>query len=389
MGPITRQPISSTSQQSFIQGTEQAEHANKTKENHIAKIFLNSNEQAHLALPKIKKTVRKAYESEDVASKFRPGLVRRPSDIELGKQLANLSEKDDLDKRHGKAWTCISRRLDESGGRIYTYKYNTQIDYVDTYESIFPALEPIYGYVKYLSDGQSKQKKTSDFYTTLQSLGYGYKKEINGASMDLPDRDVLLARWEKLRQKNPDLKPLNILSSDGIAEDVPFALAFITHDGLLSSGEEFVHDHCYHILTLLEYLLACKNKNGNFIRNRFFEEEKLQLSKMINIAYTKIMLAERNLENEEAKGEADSKDLDLKKSQLAQMKILLGATADTFSANDVSDYAEWADVEPEETLYQYFKDELGSEAWTLYFKKRSGVENFNLQSLIDEFKKIT
>lgn len=389
MEPITHQPISSMSRQSFIQGTEQAEHADKTKENHIAKIFLHSNEQARLTRPRIKKTVRKAYECEDVASKFRPGLVRRPSDIELGKQLVSLSEKDDLHNKQGKAWTCISRRLDISGGYVYTYKYKTEIDYMDIYESIFPAIEPAFANVRCLSE----YKKTSDFYVALQSLGYGYKKDISGVYMDLPDRDVLLARWEKLREKNPDLKPLNILSSNGIAGDVPFALAFITHDGLLSSGEEFVHDHCYHILTLLKYLLWYKNENGDFVRNIYIEEQKFQLSKMINVAYAKITLAERHLKTEKAKGEASSKVLGLKKSQLAQMKTLLGATADSLSAraeaNSFSMYAGMADVDPEKTLYKYFKDNLESEYWTLYFENRYGAENFNLQSLIDEFKKNT
>ena len=61
----------------------------------------------------------------------------------------------------------------------------------------------------------------------------------------------MIARWGKLREASPELPPLNIASSKGIADDITFIEKYFTHEAILSDGGEFVHDHFAHVMSVL------------------------------------------------------------------------------------------------------------------------------------------
>ncbi len=94
----------------------------------------------------------------------------------------------------------------------------------------------------------------------LRRLGYQLTDNAGGKKiLTLPDRKAFLAAWEAMRQERfleiewPDI---TIASDRGIASNRAFIRAILSHDRLLSSGLEFVHDHFYHISTLVNLVLT-------------------------------------------------------------------------------------------------------------------------------------
>lgn len=127
---------------------------------------------------------------------------------------------------------------------------------------------------------------------SFHELGYcSCIDEENRLVIELPDLEALLEGWSCFQRKYPEknLPDLNIISSDGIADDLSFVRAYLEHDALLSNGREFMHDHYVHIRTRICRMLRGKKE---------YLEEKERLCMLLEIPYQAICRArEENAAN--------------------------------------------------------------------------------------------
>ncbi len=197
-------------------------------------------------------------------------------------------ELDAIAQKQGEIWECIGREPDENGGYIYRFRLRDAYDfeswrlndgvdideesedvqaraeaYIRKVEEIFPAVEPI---LAFLIRGESLMRS---------DLGYSLSYDKTGIYLNLPDKEALEARCEKLHKINPRFPLIKILSSDGVADDLAFIKAYLTYDLLLSSGKEFVHDHTAHLIRTIRAL-----SKENFILER--ERFRGKISEMLD-----------------------------------------------------------------------------------------------------------
>lgn len=269
------------------------------------------------------------------------------SELAINRAHPDVSE---LTKKTGKLWECIARTLQPSGGYIYQFKLKPEFDTVTTNlltknclmaaqaksKEIFPALEIYAEDYPYLElkfwkseklqeewiDGKcnavlqdsnglllsSKGSITEIFRSIRQTIKagldrrlkigedlrlLGFKKITNqkGVYLFLPDCEELKVRFGKLSKIRPNLGSLHITSSEGIASDMDFVKAYMTHDGLLSEGAEFMHDHSAHILPLL-YL---KLESESLSTKNIYEKSKKMIVNHVRIAFDRIINAEKGI----------------------------------------------------------------------------------------------
>jgi len=134
-----------------------------------------------------------------------------------------------------------------------------------------------------LKDGLEEFLQNGKF---LQELGYQMLEEKGKIFLELPDLPTLLGRWRNLREKYPEKKlpPFDVISSDGIANDLAYAEAYFTHDTLLSNGPEFCHDHQAHILSRIHRMLKGSDA---------YKKEKARGLKLIMSTYKAIHIFRR------------------------------------------------------------------------------------------------
>ncbi len=234
-------------------------------------------------------------------------------------------------QKQGHLWECIDRKPDEFGGYIYHYKLRKEFDFEtlvlvghdhtkdengddelervekaseEKTQQIFPAAEPegfedVSEILEFVSQGRFKK------------FGYSIKRDNTGVYLCIPDQEALEARFEKIRKFHPGSKPLKILSSEDVADDLTFIKAYLKYDVILG---EFVHDHFAHILPTLNLMLS-------FPEEYAIERERLR--GVITTFLGRINLAEQMIE----KGHLN--DL---KSQLPKIKTALGIAVDTLWA---------------------------------------------------------
>lgn len=160
-------------------------------------------------------------------------------------------------------------------------------------------------------------------FADLNRLGYSsFLNEQGKRILVLPDKDALIANWEILREEiNPNLPPLDIKSSEGVADDISFIEAFFTSDVLLSEGREFVHDHLNHVISTISMILTASPATLSTVSD--YKQIKSQLVKGVMGAYHKIMIVDRNIGGAER--------LKISKEQLEKFKVSLGALVDILS----------------------------------------------------------
>jgi hypothetical protein len=78
-------------------------------------------------------------------------------------------------------------------------------------------------------------------------LGY----TLDESSIVIPDATALLGRWNIEARKKPELQPLRIAPVDGIIKNIKFISEILTHDVIISSNREFVHDNLIHCVPTL------------------------------------------------------------------------------------------------------------------------------------------
>ena len=87
-------------------------------------------------------------------------------------------------------------------------------------------------------------------------------------------KEILL---NKLRTEEKYPPNLDIISSEGIATDVQYIKAYLSHDVLLSSEKEFMHDQFAHVIPTIR-LMFVKRVSG-------YQKLKAQISKLIDQTY--------------------------------------------------------------------------------------------------------
>ncbi len=203
-------------------------------------------------------------------------------------------------------WECIGRQFDEeSGGFCYesiikpevnTFpemkRFPTRVDIVhddsskeiraadEKIQKLSPAIQYHAFELAYLSEdpeilrlwerwlpymdvNADEKARLLKAAPTLRYLGYAFACKGDTVHTKYPDAKLLHYRWNKLREKSPDLPELYFTSIDGSARVREFVHAHRTTSGVLSTGEEFIHDHQYHVI--LSILL---------ILNPWFDSEK-------------------------------------------------------------------------------------------------------------------
>jgi len=207
--------------------------------------------------------------------------------------------------------------------------------------------------IKYNEDEEDPEIKNQ--YLTLKNLGYKSYADSEGIFLTLPDRKALLVQWDQLKQEKPDIPDLDIVSSEAIADDLDFVEAFFTHDALLSSGKEFIHDHTAHVIpTLVLMINSNKNENPDYKKDRF------KLVKKVAENYRKLMIAKTHLDQKQKL----NNDERLLKKELIKLEAALGAMVDS-----ISSYSQYKNPQ----LLDAFKSDFFKTIWnnpTFGFAKR-------------------
>lgn len=169
--------------------------------------------------------------------------------------------------------------------------------------------------------------ETENRHADLNILGYGsYLNEKGNRILVLPDKEALMSNWEILKQeKYPHLPPLEVLSSEGIADDMSFVEAYFTSDVLLSEGKEFVHDHTSHLMPTLSMMMSATAKNLSTAEA--YKKIKKGIIKEIMKGYKQIMLVEHKI--------GGSEKLNITKEQLEKIKVSLGALIDGLNPESI------------------------------------------------------
>ncbi len=108
-----------------------------------------------------------------------------------------------------------------------------------------------------------------------RQLGYSSQVETDGSlTLTLPNRRALLTRWAVYRRTHlhMELPKIDIQNQKGIASDIGFISCFLTHDALLSTGGEFLHDHLFHVVNLM-MLIFDKNQEGLSAAEKYYKEK--------------------------------------------------------------------------------------------------------------------
>ncbi len=201
----------------------------------------------------------------------------------------------------------------------------------------------------------------------------GYRMFLNEAKQliyELPDIEALQQGWKQAQKtyKTMDLPDLDVIDSNGIADDSSFAKAYMEHSALLSNGKEFFHDHTLHIQPIISSMI-----DGKY---------QILREKMVNILKD---LFEKIEKREETANKINNENTILNKEKLY---FTLGMIADTLSNlhSDPSKF-EKSIFDWNEFVNGRVTDNLREVGWEGYIKKRFGPET-SLQSIADLWMKL-
>ncbi len=331
---------------------------------------------------KVKRVV-KAKEAEDLG---RPARITRSHSMT---QLipGQKTEKEEIAARNGTIWTCVSRKPNKLGGYIYNYqmKYDSESELLDRMDKIFPAVEttgnegnipfvdisPFQSFSIHRELGYSYERK----YERIQPLKSPYpwmvmhtESKFVGAEISLLDRDALMANWEKLRETRPNLLPLDVVSGEGIADDMEFVESYFSHDVLLSSGKEFVHDSIVHVLPVLQ----------NIGIHQSYNKQRFIFVKSILKMYRPLMIAKKEME--EGKSNI-SEDL------LSKLNLVLGYITDVVSSfEDMKRYLEHLEIRERIIIERLWEHPNPGEKD--FIVRRFGVKKLSNESFSSVWEKI-
>ncbi len=187
--------------------------------------------------------------------------LKRSNSLPDLKKLKPIESKEEAIQRvSGELWECFDRTLGPHGGFIYHFRMKPEFtmgsgkskDEVEAainrkMDAIFPAVEANLSRLDEIFFDNN-----GGYHPLLQNLGYSCDKKTG--ILLLPDHEALKKGWTKLQQTYPQLLDLDIVSSEGVADDFSYINSYLTNDVLLSTGREFVHDHLFHVISIVRLL---------------------------------------------------------------------------------------------------------------------------------------
>jgi hypothetical protein len=309
----------------------------------------------------------RAKEAEDLHQRVHRPRSSSVSRVQPGSTSGIEADKIEVAKRSGVLWDCISRKPNKEGGYIYKFRLKDEYDNVtsknperllkaiDKISEIAPAVEaPAPGVRRYLGGITEEEylimtieenlggfekitpklieearpvfsaqaKEECRAMKQIRALGYDAEFKPTGVYFSCPDREALTARWEDLRSTHPELPKFDIISSEGIADDMAFVEALFSHDALLSDGKEFFHDQYAHLVPTLLTILQSKNSEHEY------QTEKIRFLSAVGKVLRRILIVEQSL----SRAESDPRIASVM-SKLNEIKALLGLYVDTTSSS--------------------------------------------------------
>lgn len=227
---------------------------------------------------------------------------------------SSSSRSEGLSNKDGKVWDCIEAKVDpESGGTLYTFAFNQEkaSRCSNVYADTFPAVEYELYDIENLFDNMREPE-------LMGRLGYRLDKE-NG-TITVPDSQLFSHRWKKEQENNPTLPDFKICDAEGIASDEDFIEAMFTHDVVLSSSNEMVHDHFAHIVPLLQQILETDPDQ----RVEKYTNTRALFRDLIKGLWEEVQAIKTEMD---ANGETD-----ITKDELNKIITLLGITTDSVNS---------------------------------------------------------
>lgn len=221
-------------------------------------------------------------------------------------------------------------------------------------------------------------------------VSYGASVLLKGQTdvLTLPDREALLGNWRVEMEKDPTLQDFDILDSAGVATDLAFIEAYMTHRALLSDGKEFIHDHLNHVGIFIQSLLLFRKLGKNI------DQEKAGWLRILLDPYRVLMLMKYNPEKLIAEEEDFAAQEDLKEIQALidgknNYEVALtafGWMVDVFTSPLIVNYAQ-------DSLQEQLREMLSPTSMRLtatlpYFTQKFGKGNINYRDLEKLFNKI-
>ena len=378
----------------------------------------------------VKAKGKKAKEAEDVSPRQELKRSLSTPRIRAGQASGVKADQIEVSKRSGEMWECVKRTPDVEDGYLYTFRLKDEYDDVSSkkpvrlyaaeekVKEIFPAIEPYSSSVQQYDPALTKEKflqlkfanavqeyemtypdqfefqkdeiimqirlitlpifkRQWNEIQTFKILGLGVEFCEDGVYFTLPDKNALLARWEKLREMRPELPKLHVHSSEGIADDMDFVEAYFTHDVLMSDGKEFIHDYFAHILPTIG-LMVSSEVGGN----PKYSKQRVKMIKQIGKIYRRIKIAERMIVEKDI---IISKKL---KNNLDKIKGLLGAYVDVFT--NIKEATQVNKLLDGFSITDHLKLMVKDNIWKPYWNRRFGAENtlneFVLEGLLSKLE---
>lgn len=166
---------------------------------------------------------------------------------------------DQAKQRDGHMWACKDVKHLPSGGKEFTYQFDSF--YKDGYiarkenEELFPAIEIDKISLDYIL-GSSKRK---ELIPVLEVLGYNFGTHEN-SSITVPDAELIsrnyqeaVKKYNEIKQEtslntNEPISSLNIKEVAGILPDEEYIKLSLENDLVISNENSFIHDSLSHVL---------------------------------------------------------------------------------------------------------------------------------------------
>jgi len=301
------------------------------------------------------------------------------------KHISVYLTRKQLFQKSGHLWKATGKEADAFGGNRIIFKLDEQFDDVTPsiereskrtaayrkINKIFPAIEI-----------QASRILESDIeigydeiFKGLAPLGYECKRTNEGVFLYIPDLEALEIRWNKMREARSDLPELDILPFSGIADDLTFINAYLTHHAMLSVDKEFIHDHMAHIIPML-HLMLHSGLNGNPTYTEYRARSREKISRLLQqIQIAKIVM--------EGKKQFLSKNkMKQIETHIPHLEASLAAFIDVYSSR-----TEYVDIRDEEMVEIW-----GWSNFVNYFEKRfrnnyiGRTDLSNLWELLDKLE---
>lgn len=198
-----------------------------------------------------------------------------------------------------------------------------------------------------VDDYYKNNKRLRDFFN---QLGFSSKKEQGTVFFTMPCAQELQERWKTIQLNHPHLPELSIYSSQGIAGDLEFVEAYLSHHVLISTGGEMVHDsgHLFDMLGLI------------YIDYESYSAKKSSIVREAKKIYEKIIFAKQHLTQ---MGEASK----ISKFSIQKLEVSLGMAMDLLST--FKHFKETI-IECEEDFHRFIEY-----IWTNSFRNRTFFQN--------------